>query len=199
MESHERERQSADITRLAFQWGKLQSARWDLHYQERADPGLRDSKSHLDARARVGRRLDKLRAEIGFFGEDGALTGMHSDFRKLEFAIAFLEANPVYFNSGYSKADLLTKLKACRLSQEQIARLNAVLLDAATNRPGREYVHYCRLAACIGDSELYEALALLVDQGGSIASRARMMRTSIENHGCLADPRNSNYVGPAPA
>jgi hypothetical protein len=75
------------------------------------------------------------------------------DAAGLESAIGFLEADPVFFRSGYVKADLIRHVKRQPLDEHQRRRLEAVILSVVDRRDGREFRHYCRLTRRIaGDS-----------------------------------------------
>ena len=93
-----------------------------------------------------------------------------------DFAITFLEADPMYFRSGYIKARLLHRLKAAQLDEREASRLAAVLMDAIRRRGQREFLDYCRLAATLRRPEVVaEAVRLADSADGRVASRARMM------------------------
>ena len=93
-----------------------------------------------------------------------------------EFAIAYLEMDPMYFRSGYIKALLLEKLKAVDFDEPETARLTAVLIDAVRTRGQREFRRYCKLAAVLQSPEVEEeAKCLAQSSDGRVASRAKMM------------------------
>jgi hypothetical protein len=93
-----------------------------------------------------------------------------------DFAITFLEADPMYFRSGYIKAGLLHRLKSAEFDEREAARLAAVLVDAIRRRGQREFLYYCRLAAALRHPEVMAEAARLTDSAdGRVASRARMM------------------------
>lgn len=98
----------------------------------------------------------------------------------LEFVVCFLEVDPWFDCSGYLKQIFLTRLKRSDLDEAIKERLRRVLLDAVDRRGTREFKHYCRLAAVIGDEDLVSALEKASENTeGAVASRARMMLRTI--------------------
>ncbi len=93
-----------------------------------------------------------------------------------DFAITFLEMDPMYFGSGYIKERLLRRLKRAKLNEAEFARLTAVLVDAVRTRGRREFRYYCRLAAVLQPPEvLEESLRLVASPDGRTCARAQMM------------------------
>jgi hypothetical protein len=102
--------------------------------------------------------------------------GLAHDRSLRDFAITFLQVDPMYFRSGYVKAELLHRLKSIQLDRDEAARLAGVLVDAIQRRGQREFLSYCRLAAVLGQPEVMaEAARLAASPDGRVASRARMM------------------------
>jgi hypothetical protein len=79
--------------------------------------------------------------------------------RFVEAAIAFLEADPWFFRSGYEKQNLIRHLKRSRLTEVQRERLARVVLAAIDGRDRMEFRHYCRLACGIWSDLLDEEVA----------------------------------------
>lgn len=93
-----------------------------------------------------------------------------------EFAIDFLECDPIFFRSGYFKEMLLNKLKRVPLTESEKKRLTSIMLDAIHRRGRREFRQYCRLAARVCDDVLLRDIALLQDAPDSgVRARARLM------------------------
>jgi hypothetical protein len=93
-----------------------------------------------------------------------------------DFAIAFLETDPMYFASGHAKTRLLRRLKRIAPDEAEARRLAAVVVDAVRRRGRQEIRGYCRLAAALalpGVAEEVRQLAQTCD--GAVVSRARMM------------------------
>ena len=92
--------------------------------------------------------------------------GFWDDFQKLkardasalESGIAFLEADPWFFRSGYIKEWLTTFIRRLPLSTEQEKRLRRVVLHIAKTRGGREFRYFCRLARRVANAELCQEL-----------------------------------------
>lgn len=93
-----------------------------------------------------------------------------------DFAITYLEADPVYFRSGYVKEDMLAKLRKAELNTNQIIRLLSILKDAVENRGAREFKRYCKLAMKIANNDLIEFLHIKAKSiNTSVKSRAKLM------------------------
>jgi hypothetical protein len=82
----------------------------------------------------------------------------------------------MFFRSGYIKDKMIRKIKNSPITPKQIERLRKVLKDAVDNRGTREFRRYCRLAACIANTELVEYLINASKQGdGARKSRAKLI------------------------
>lgn len=105
-----------------------------------------------------------------------------SDQELVEFAISFLEIDPMYFRSGYIKETILTKLKRSILKKNQRDRVINILIDAVRNRGYREYRYYCRVAKVMNSQFLINTLTgILASEPSSKRSRAKMMLDYINN------------------
>ena len=72
----------------------------------------------------------------------------------LETAIDVLEGDPLFFRSGYVKAELIRLISRQPLTETQMARLRDVVLGIVDRRDGREFRRYCRLARRLDDQGL---------------------------------------------
>lgn len=76
----------------------------------------------------------------------------------IERAIAFLEADPFFFTSGYAKQQMIHRLKRVLLNGEQKRWLTTLVL-ARVDRPNASlFRHYCRLARALRSPTLMAAL-----------------------------------------
>lgn len=99
----------------------------------------------------------------------------------IETAICFLEADPVFFRSGYAKADVLRAIKRLPLTPSQMDRLRTVVLKVTATRGCREFRHYCNLARRVDGTGFREALAELLASGDpAVARRARWALSAID-------------------
>ena len=109
----------------------------------------------------------------------------------LDEAIAFLEADPWFFRSGYVKADVIRFINRVALTPASAERLRAVVLSAVDGRDRREFRHYCRLARRLDTAGLRDALAQRRRAGdAAVGRRAAWMLAALAQDGA---PR----VGPA--
>ena len=88
--------------------------------------------------------------------------------RFLDTAIAFLEADPWFFRSGYEKQNIIRHLKRARLTEAQrllLARVVLAAIDGVPPEAGKktgdrvEFRHYGRLACGIWSDFLDEEVA----------------------------------------
>ena len=79
--------------------------------------------------------------------------------RHVEAAIAFLEADPWFFRSGYEKQNLIRHVKRAKLTASQRQRLGGVVVAAVDGRDRTEFRHYCRLACGVWSDWLDDQIA----------------------------------------
>ena len=89
----------------------------------------------------------------------------------LEAVISFLEADPMFFRSGYAKARAAHLLKRCKLSSAQTQRLQATVLRLVDTRASQEFSAYCRLARKLDAPEFRAALRERLDGADPAAAR----------------------------
>ena len=95
-------------------------------------------------------------------------------------ALVFLEADPWCFRSGYVKEALLRLLPRHSLSDDQIVRVEGILLHAVDVGGRREFRFQCRLARHVARPELRRALLeRLHGPDAGAARRALWMLTTI--------------------
>ena len=102
------------------------------------------------------------------------------DQSHMEQAIAFLEADPWFYGSGYAKEDIVPALKRLPLSSDFAARLVSVVLNMVDRRNGREFRAYQQLACKVDSPELREGLTQRMDSGDAdIRRRARWVLAAL--------------------
>lgn len=85
----------------------------------------------------------------------------------------FLEADPVFFGSGYMKEEVLGVLKRRSLQQHESQRLQAIILNVVRMPARREFRRYCQVAATVDDERFRENLnALQVSDDPDIRRRS---------------------------
>ncbi len=85
------------------------------------------------------------------------------DAAGLEAAVAFLEADPWFPNSGYVKVKLIRHIKPPTLTSSYITRLQSVILEMVERRNGQEFRAYCKLARKVDGPELRAGLTRRLD------------------------------------
>jgi hypothetical protein len=107
------------------------------------------------------------------FDEDFEKLKSHTDLKALETAIAFLEADPFFFRSGYIKEKLLRYVRGYQLMPEHIARLQNAILNVVDSHYYREFREYRKLAHRIDDANLRLQLQIrTANEDGDIRNRA---------------------------
>lgn len=102
--------------------------------------------------------------------EQGALPASEIDTAD---ALDFLEADPVFYGSGYMKEELLGALKGRSFQQHEVQRLQAIILSIVRKTDRREFRRYCRVAATVDDERFTDELkALEVADDPDIRRRA---------------------------
>lgn len=113
-----------------------------------------------------------------FWAEVRSLAGGEHD--AVEPALAFLEADPWCFRSGYVKDELMRLLARHELTMSERERLESVLLRAVDAGDRREFRRSCKLAARIRTPHLRRELRRRIDaEDRGIARRALLMLTSL--------------------
>jgi hypothetical protein len=112
------------------------------------------------------------------------LEGLRSgDTRHIDMAIEFLEADPVFFRSGYTKAEVLRAIKRLPLTPKQKVRLRRIVLHRIPSRGGREFRQYCHLARRIDGAGFRESVAqFLASKDAAVARRAQWVLSAIEQN-----------------
>jgi hypothetical protein len=96
------------------------------------------------------------------------------DVTALESAVAFLEADPWFFRSGYIKGYLIRYINRIELPPGYADRLRRMVLSATEGRQWREFRAYCRLARKLDSPELRAELTRLLDHPDpAVRRRAR--------------------------
>lgn len=100
-------------------------------------------------------------SNIMSFARDVACPGWPEGHAHLvEFALRFLEADVMLFNSGYVKRHLLRRLRQAHWTDQQTDRAEALLRRAVVEGTGlEEYREFCRLASRVLNDDLGEWLA----------------------------------------
>ena len=95
----------------------------------------------------------------------------------------FLEADPIFFRSGYMKQKLLTELKRRKLDQHEAERLQSIILSVVQkNDHRREFLHYCRAAANV-DGEQFRGELIVLEQSDEphVSQRANWVLAALDS------------------
>ena len=99
-------------------------------------------------------------------------------------AVKFLEADPWFDGSGYTKAELIRRITRVALPQVVAERLLQIVVATVDRRDRREFRQYCRLARKVDSQELREDLSLrLQHDDPAVTRRARWVLDACEKPG----------------
>lgn len=111
----------------------------------------------------------------------------------IEVAVAFLEADPWSFRTGYLKVDIIRYLIRLELEPSHCQRLQKVVLASVVGRDRREFRSYCRLARKVDSPELRnQLLALLEDDDSNVRRRARWIIDACTGRWGIAGSRSED-------
>ncbi len=104
-----------------------------------------------------------------------------NDSSALKDVIAFLEADPMFYATGYLKEDLARWIKPEMLTPQDASRLRRVVLSIVDRRNHRDFRAFCRLARKVDAPELRDALTHRVTHGTfDVRRRARWVLEALE-------------------
>lgn len=102
----------------------------------------------------------------------------------LENAIQFLECDPMFFRSGYIKADLAKYIRRVPISDRDAERLEQVILKVLDSRDCREFREYCRLARKLNSERLWTEIdSRLLSDDPAIRRRAKWIKKDSHKKG----------------
>jgi hypothetical protein len=87
--------------------------------------------------------------------EQGALSALDVGTADI---LDFLEADPVFFRSGYMKESLLGELKRRTLDRRDVERVQGIILNVVRKPDRREFRRYCRVATAVDEQGFREKL-----------------------------------------
>jgi len=149
----------------------------ELHAEIHRAVALRDRDVvHRRAWEQACKEFHSYSSSLDTFFERACDDDRYSDRDLIEFAICFLEVDPMFFRSGYLKQIVITRLKRSELREGDKSRLRGVVWDAVNRRGTREFKYYCRMATKLADDVLVKQLeGARLEEGSARASRASMM------------------------
>ena len=163
-ELHERGNWLANGPAEPPEWVRRWSAYWD---------GLKSDSNYQ----RLQEEARAARDELHTPEFEAALDGLkYGDASGAEYAIAYLEADPWYFRSGYLKGRIARWLRQVELNERQRERLRAALLAALHKGSRYEQVEYRKLARRLDTPAFRDELGKLArSKDDGIAHRATLM------------------------
>ena len=130
------------------------------------------------ARARYGAALEAAYPP-GFWDSYERLRA--GDAGGLENTVPFLEADPMFYRSGYVKQKIMRAIKPAMLAPEWVERLGRVVLGIVDTRSDRDFRVYCQLACKVDTPALRDALAQRMENGGGdVRHRARWVLEALQ-------------------
>lgn len=99
----------------------------------------------------------------------------------VEGALAFLEADPFFFRSGYLKEKVLHALKRAPLAERDEARLQMIVLRAVEGRFKREFAFYARLIPRLRTAQ-FETDLRATAKRARFANHARLVLNALDSH-----------------
>ena len=112
----------------------------------------------------------------GFFDSLGRLKLAAGGPEDVEVVLGFLEADPIFFRSGYMADKALRWIDRQPLTPDQQQRLRAVLLDALDRRHRQYFRRFCHLARRQATPELRRGVeARLASPDFEVRARAQWM------------------------
>jgi hypothetical protein len=142
--------------------------KWNEHFEKlAANPDY----------VRLQTEWTETRARLHSPGFDEALERMKTgDASGAEYAIAYLEADPFYFRSGYLKSTIARRLRRIELTETQVRRIQDALLAVTSKGGGDEVVEMRPLARRVETHEFRARLRALATAGETgVARRATLM------------------------
>ena len=110
----------------------------------------------------------------------------------LESAVRFLEADPMFFRSGYVKAWLIRRIKPPMLTPAFAKRLQNVVLSLIDRRDDRDFRAFCRLAHKVDSPDLrVELTRRLTHTEPNVRRRARWVLDALDA-GKRKNPETAN-------
>ncbi|MGZ2412588.1 hypothetical protein ACUXST_002017 [Sphingomonas sp. F9_3S_D5_B_2] len=110
--------------------------------------------------------------------EQGALPASDVDTTDI---LDFLEADPVFFRSGYMKETLLAEVKKRPLDRREIERLQAIIINVVQKPDRREFRRYCRAATAVNHQQFRDKLrASEADEDADVRRRANWVLAALE-------------------
>ncbi len=122
------------------------------------------------------------------------------DREGLPLVLAFLEADPYVFGSGYAKERALRALKRITLTNGEVDRLRRIVIAAVEGPDQRTFHAYRRLAGHLDGQSLQDALTDRLSHPAERGRRhARWVRESLEQHRRTEQGRRAKATAARPS
>ena len=138
-----------------------------VNRNDKSDPS---TKRWLEAIKAFGAARSRVYPEDLRLVEQGHIPASQVDTADI---LDFLEADPVFYGSGYMKEELLGALKKRPFQPNEVLRLQAIILNVVRKADCREFRRYCRVATKVDEERFREELnALEIADDPDIRRRA---------------------------
>jgi hypothetical protein len=124
--------------------------------------------------------------ELCYPGGGAQMLAMRSgDADAVETAVAFLEADPMFFRSGYIKEYLWKYIVRAPLTDQQKFRLESTAFAYLRHTVQREFWYMCRAMACLGSEAFWQQVRLLAENAEPLErKRAAWLSAYAEGVNC---------------
>ena len=145
------------------------------------------SKSHLsdvkkEEWQKAARDFRSFESEVDVLLHQASSPSIVDDPSLREFAFDYLSVDPMYFNSGYAKENLLKSIKNLEFSEGEKEVLQQTILRRVKNGAYREFKHFCRRIPVIVSDEFEGALrSLAASKDDDIKRRALFALKNLPN------------------
>jgi hypothetical protein len=121
--------------------------------------------------------------DLSFPGGNAAWQGfIEGKAESIELAVAFVEADPHFFRSGYMKQYIWNRLKQVAVTADQEHRLEQVALQYLSKPIRREFWHMVRYARTRGSESFWNRISMLaVENDVSLSTRAQWLLLARKN------------------
>lgn len=142
-----------------------------------------DDRDPLTVRWKAAIRAFHAAQQRVFVGQLGEFSRGERDVGEIDTAdiLDYLEADPMFFGSGYMKEKLLSETKRRELSAAEAKRFQEIILEVVQKADSRrEFRNYCRAAVSVDNPEFRERIiSLEMGDEPAVALRANWLLAAL--------------------